>query len=96
MNFPWRGVLSIGLGVLDALVPGVRTVEAIAKSIPALKGKAKQDAVVEIVKQSLEISEGAIGKDLANDADVDQATRAVIDAVVSLNNAIARKSATAL
>jgi hypothetical protein len=91
MGFPWKGVFSIAIGMLDVLVPGVRSVEAIARSFPTLKGKAKQDAVVEMVKQALDVTEGALGRDLAADADVEQATRAAIDAVVALHNIVAEK-----
>lgn len=93
MGFPWRNVFKIGITVLDTVIPGVRTIETIAQLIPGLKGKAKQDAVVELVKQSLEASEQFMGRDLAEDAEVEKATRGVIDAVVSLQNIIAQKAA---
>jgi hypothetical protein len=91
MGFPWKGVFSIAISMLDVILPGVRSVEAIARSFPALKGKDKQNAVVEMVRQSLDITEGALGRDLANDEDVLAATRGVIDATVALHNIVAEK-----
>lgn len=95
MGLPWGKVFSIGMGVLEVVLPGVRSVEVIARNLPTLRGKAKQDAVVEMVKHSLELGESLIGRDLANDADVERATRGVIDAVVALNNIVAQKAQTA-
>lgn len=91
MGFPWKGVFSVAVSMLDVIVPGVRSVEAIARTFPTLKGKDKQNAVVEMVKQALDITEGALGRDLANDADVEKATRGVVDAVVGLHNIVAEK-----
>lgn len=93
MKIRWNDVFKVGITVLNAVIPGVSVVETIARQIPALKGKQKQDAVVELVKQSLATAENFAAKDLADDADVEQATRGVIDAVVALNNLIAAKSA---
>lgn len=73
--------------IAGAVVPGVAQVEAIAKAIPTLKGKQKQDAVVELVKTGLQSAEELSGHDLANDAEVIDATRAVIDAEVALMKA---------
>jgi hypothetical protein len=93
MKIRWNDVFKVGITVLNAVIPGVSVVETIARQIPALKGKQKQDAVVELVKQSLATAENFAAKDLADDADVEQATRGVIDAVVALNNLIAAKTA---
>lgn len=92
MKFSWGAALRIGLSALNTIIPGVSTVEAIARQIPGLKGKQKQDAVVELVRQTLATSEGFTGSDLADDADVEKATRGVIDAVVALHNIIAAKT----
>jgi hypothetical protein len=93
VGFPWKQVLNVGLMIAGAVIPGVGAVEQIAKTIPGMKGQQKQDAVVALVKSSLEAAEGISGKDLLNDADVLQATRAVIDATVALQNIIAAKRA---
>lgn len=95
MKFSWGGALRIGLSVLNTVIPGVSVVEGIARNLPSLKGKAKQDAVVELVQQALATAEGVAAKELANDADVERATRGVIDAVVALHNIIAQKAAAA-
>ena len=76
--------------VAKAIVPGVAQVEAIAATIPTLKGAQKQDAVVQLVKASLMAVEGVTEKDLLNDPDVENATRGVIDAVVALQNVLAK------
>lgn len=93
MGFPWKKLASVGLTIVGAVVPGVSAIEEIAKAFPGLTGKAKQDAVVELVKAALQTVEGVKGSDLANDADVEAATRGVIDAVVGLQNLLARKAA---
>lgn len=95
MGVPWKNIFSIGMTVLDAVIPGVRQIEVIAGLIPQLRGKAKQDAVVELVKQALQTSETFMGRGLADDAEVEKATRSVVDAVVALNNILAKKAAIA-
>lgn len=92
MGFPWKQIAHVGLTIVGAVVPGVAAIEQIARTIPGLRGKAKQDAVVALVRESLAAAEGLKGKDLVDDADVEQATRGVIDAVVALQNLLARKA----
>ncbi len=82
---------SIGLAVAAATIPGVAAIEQIAQAIPGLKGPAKQQAVIDLVKNALVAAEGETDRDLLNDADVEAATRAVIDAVVALDNVIKAK-----
>lgn len=86
-------VAGIGFQVAKIIVPAVGTVEDIAKELPGLKGKAKQDAVMALVGAALAAAEDATNKDLLKDADVQSATRGVIDAVVALENIIAAKKA---
>src|SRR5262245_9295262 len=93
MKFSWGTALRIGLLALNTIVPGVSQIETSARAIPGFKGKQKQDAVAELVRQALATSEGMAGRDLVDDADVDKATRGVIDAVVALHNIIAAKTA---
>lgn len=81
----------IGLAIAGAIVPGVGQIEAIIKALPGLKGPQKQDALVQLVKHSLETAEGLTDKDLLDDAEVEAATRAVIDAVVHLDNVVELK-----
>lgn len=93
MGFPWKNLANIGLMIAGATIPGVAAVEQVAKAIPGLKGKQKQDAVFALVQSSLVAAEGISGKDLLDDADVAAATRGVIDATVALQNIIAAKHA---
>lgn len=76
--------------VVDAIVPGAVQVEHAAENVATLKGKAKQDAVIDLVKSSTKVAEAAAGRDLVNDPAVEAATRAVIDAVVNLHNVTAK------
>lgn len=92
MGFSWKHVANIGLSVLGTIVPGVAAVEQIARGLPTLRGKAKQDAVVELVKAAVTASEQAAGRELLDDPDVEAATRGVVDAVVALNNILAKKA----
>lgn len=85
----WVGM---AFAVVKAVVPGVAQVESIAKAFPTLKGKAKQDAVVDLVKASLNTAEFVTDKDLLNDPEVEKATRAVIDAVVVFQNIVNKKA----
>jgi hypothetical protein len=93
MPFNWKQVLHVGATIAGSVVPGVAMVEQIATALGGLKGRQKQDAVVALVNNTLLAVEGVSAKDLANDADVEAATRAVIDAVVALQTVIARHAA---
>jgi len=83
--------IKFAVTVASAAIPGVAQIETIARSMPALKGKAKQDAVVELIKASVLASESVADRDLLNDPDVEKATRAIVDAVVAFQNIVARK-----
>lgn len=93
MKVDWRQVVHIGAQIVGTVVPGVAAIETIAQQFGKLQGTQKQDAVVELVRQSLLAAEGVTARDLADDADVATATRAVIDAVVALHVVVARKRA---
>lgn len=85
----WVGM---AFAVVKAVVPGVAQVESVAKAFPNLKGKDKQNAVVDLVKASLNAAEFITDKDLLNDPEVEKATRAVIDAVVAFQNVVNKKT----
>lgn len=85
----WVGM---AFAVVKAVVPGVAQIESVAKAFPNLKGKDKQNAVVELVKASLNAAEFITDKDLLNDPEVEKATRAVIDAVVAFQNVVNKKT----
>lgn len=93
MKIPWKTVLHFGVTALGAIVPGVAEAEALAESLPGLHGREKEDRVVELVKAALVAQHGITGKQLAQDGDVDAATRGVIQAVVGLHNIVAHKVA---
>jgi hypothetical protein len=93
MKVDWRQVSHIAGAIVGQVVPGVAVVEQLAWQFGNLHGTQRQDAVVELVKQSLSAAEGLTSKDLANDTDIERATRTVIDAVVALHNVVARKTA---
>lgn len=92
MKVDWRAVSHLAAAIVGQVVPGVQMVESIAWQFGSLHGKDKQDAVVALVQQSLAAAEGLTAKNLANDLDVEHATRAVADAVVALHQVIANKS----
>ena len=77
-------------------MPQIGVVETIAHTIPGLSGQAKQDAVIQLVMESLQASEELTDKDLLNDADVQKAMRGVSDAIVALENIIAAKRGAAV
>jgi hypothetical protein len=77
--------IALGMKLLPFIVDAVQWVEKFVTQ----KGQYKQDAAVYMVKSILGIAEQGTNKDLLDDDDVETATRAVIDAVVKLNNVIA-------
>lgn len=78
--------LEIGLKLMPLVVGAV---EAVEKLFTSEKGKAKQDAAVTMVMAWLGVAEGAAGRDLLKDPEVDKAVRAAIDSIVAAQNAIA-------
>lgn len=83
------GWISIGMKLLPFIVDAVQWVEKFVTQ----RGKQKQDAAVYMVKSILGIVERGANRDLLDDDDVEEATRSVIDAVVALQNIIAKKHA---
>lgn len=81
------GFLQIGLKLLPYIVEAVQWVEKFITT----KGKYKQDCAVYMVKSILGVAEAGVNKDLLNDEKVEEATRAVIDAVVALQNVLEKK-----
>lgn len=78
----------MGMKLFPFIVEAVNWVEKFVKA----KGKYKQDAAVYMVKATLGLVETGAGRDLLNDADVEKATREVIDAIVALNNLVTKKN----
>lgn len=85
------GFLAIGLKILPLVVEAIQWVEKFVTS----KGQYKQDAAVYMIKSFLGVAERGTNKDLLDDEAVEIATRAVIDAVVALQNVIASKHGSA-
>jgi hypothetical protein len=95
MKIDWRAVSHIGGAIVGAIVPGVATLENAAWTVGGMKGREKQDAVVKMALAALGVTNTVAGRELAQDADVEKATRGVIDAVVALNTILAKKAAAA-
>lgn len=91
MHVNWSTVAKVGLNVAGAVLPQVNIIEAVAKSIPGLSGKAKEDAAVELTKQAVEAAESVAGKELLSDPAVEAAVRSFIEAYVALQNVVSQK-----
>lgn len=83
------GWLTVGLKLAPLIIGAVHAIEGLVTS---KHGKDKQDAAVDLVGVMLAAIEGTAGRDLLNDAAVQDATRRVIDAVVALQNVIASRA----
>ena len=79
--------VTIGLKILPYISMAVKAVEEFVKG----KGREKEDAAVGMVHAVLQTVEAGADKDLLNDEDVNRATRAVMQAIVALQNVIATK-----
>lgn len=95
MKVDWRKLSHIGAAIVGVVVPGVVEAESAAWAIGGMHGKAKQDKVVDLVRAALLTANTVTERALATDADVEQATRSVIDAVVGLQKIVATKAAAA-
>jgi hypothetical protein len=80
------GFLALGLKVLPLIIEAITWVERFSTR----KGRAKQDAAVQLVRSLLGLTEEAAKRNLLDDDQVEAATRTVIDAVVALQNLIGR------
>jgi|TARA_R110000787_G_scaffold141904_6_gene255462 hypothetical protein len=70
------------LKLFPLIMAAVQAVERMSSK----KGKAKQDEAVNLVGDLVPLIESSIGRDVVDDAKVQAAIRAVIDAVVALQN----------
>ena len=90
MGFPWKKILSVGTGIASLYVPALgAAIGTIEQAVPDLAGPNKKQAAVAMAQAVVEAAEGSAGKDLVNDAAVQQATSSFVDAYVALMNAIA-------
>tara|TARA_R110000744_G_scaffold29284_1_gene70052 strand:+ start:109 stop:384 length:276 start_codon:yes stop_codon:yes gene_type:complete len=79
--------ISIGFKLIPFIMESIKWVEKFVTK----KGTDKQDAAVKMTLSMLGIAEEAMGKDILDDKNVQEAARRVIDAVVALQNLIASK-----
>jgi hypothetical protein len=83
------GWVTIGMKLLPLIVEAVNWVEKFVLR----KGAAKQDAAIQLCLSMLTITESTLDKDILEDSEVEEAARKTIDAVVALQNLIAKKQA---
>lgn len=74
----------------NKLVPLIWQAVELVERLSKGKGRQKQDEAVTLVGVFLELTEGIVGRDLMNDAEIQAATREAIDAIVKLQNVITR------
>ena len=75
-------------GILK-LIPLILAAVQAVERMSSKKGKDKQDEAVNLVGDLVPLIEASIGRDVVDDAKVHVAIRAVIDAVVALQNVAA-------
>ena len=80
--------LSIGLKIVPYIFGAVSAVERFLTA----KGVTKEDAAVAMTHAILQAAEAGADRDLLNDADVNKATREVMQAIVALQNVIASRA----
>ena len=85
------GFLDIGLRLFPLILTSIESGERFVKG----KGPETENAAVVMVDSILKTVEAGANKDILNDALVNDATRNVIKAVVSLQNVIKDKKAAA-
>lgn len=75
-------------GALKLIPLIMAAVNAVERMSGAKKGKEKQDEAISLVGDLVPMIEASIGRDVVNEAGVQDAIRKVIDAVVSLQNVV--------
>jgi hypothetical protein len=93
MKIDWRQFSHIGAAIVGTIVPGVAQVEELAWKLGTMHGAAKQEAVVQMVRGTLAAANSVTERQLAEDPDVERATRGAIDAIVALQTIIAKRAA---
>ena len=89
MHINWLSVARIGSAMVNIAVPGVAAVENLAEKVGSVTGAQKEDAVIDLVKQSLITAEGLTATDLINNTAVEVALRDVIQTIHALHQAVA-------
>lgn len=85
MGINFGKVFGGALKLLPLIIQAVGSVERLAKGS---KGADKEDAAVDIVGGLLPLIEGAVSKDVVDDAAVQEAIRGVMRATVALMNVV--------
>jgi len=75
-----------------SFLPYIMQATTIVEMISSAKGSDKKAQALELVKFFLSTSEEVAGHDLLNDDEVVNAAGSVIDAIVALQNIVAKKS----
>jgi hypothetical protein len=76
-----------GLLTIVRLIPLViAAVNSVERLVTTKRGKDKQDAAVDMVRDLLPLVEGVIGKDVFDDPSMQDAVRKLIDAAVAVEN----------
>ncbi len=88
-----KKALQFGLDIAGSLFPQIAAIENLAKAIPSLKGSAKEDAAIELIKNSSWFLEDVTDKELLSEPDVEAAIRGAIQAIVAVKNIVAAKKA---
>lgn len=95
MGFPWKKIGSFGQKAADIVglfIPAVKQVEDIAVLLTTqhttLTGPQKQALALGLINASISASEQLSGKDLVNDAAVQDAAKKVIDAIVAFQHVV--------
>lgn len=79
---------AVGVSFLPYIMQAVSVVEMVSSA----KGADKKAQALELVKFFAATSEDIAGKDLVNDAEVITAAGSLIDAIVALQNIVAKKT----
>lgn len=95
MHIDWRAVSHVAASVVGAMIPGVAQAEELAWKLGSHDNTQKADDVIALGKSTLTALESVVGKDLANDADVEAAMRSVVSTIVDLHKVVAKKSVAA-
>lgn len=95
MGISIKSALRMALNIAELIEPRIADIERLSRALPTLKGKEKQDAVIKLAKAAVEEYNDYAAKAHLNVPAVEAATRAVIDAIVNLQNVIAKEGADA-
>lgn len=95
MHINWKSVSHLVAAMVGTVVPGVTIAEQAAWAIADTTGATKQQAVLDTVNQSVLALDSIAGREIVKSDEAQAATRAVIDAIVHLQNVVAAAAAPA-